>query len=106
MTQETLMAQGPVERNVREHIGYCPVCETNTPSLPNPAEGTCSYCMNHLMKACDSCANFKSARVGNLIVGMDRCKGAPDKREYDPRWARRNENLCGAGGAWAVFPNA
>jgi len=28
--------------------GYCPVCRRDRPSLPAPAEGTCSHCYNHL----------------------------------------------------------
>ena len=72
MNQEHMPAQGPVDVNVRERIGYCPVCETHRPSLPAPAEGTCAFCHNHLMKPCRECLNHDA--TGN---GEQRCKGSP-----------------------------
>lgn len=29
---------------------YCPVCRAYRPSLPEPAQGNCAYCYNHLLK--------------------------------------------------------
>lgn len=31
--------------------GYCPACHCNRESLPEPAEGTCVVCYNHLITA-------------------------------------------------------
>ena len=100
MNRETLPAQGPVDVNVREHIGYCPVCETNRPSLPKPAEGTCAYCYNHLMRACKECAHYSNPTGGDPV-----CSGG-NGPQYSAWFARRSEDHCGAAGIWAVFPNA
>ena len=95
------IAQGPVDVNVREHIGYCPVCETHRPSLPAPAEGTCAYCYNHLMKPCEDCANYRATKGGEPV-----CAGSPRAETWTAWFARRSDDHCGASGTWAVFPNA
>jgi len=82
---------------------FCPVCRTNRPSLPAPAEGTCAYCFNHLMKPCQDCTHYDSGLFGDTAIGTSSCGGAPDKRKYDWRYARQNEGLCGPGGHWADF---
>lgn len=79
---------------------WCPVCMTNRPSLPAPAEGNCAHCYNHLMKPCQECAHYYSGSIGGMQVGMPACKGDPEGRKYDWHWARRNEILCGSGGNW------
>ena len=104
MTTDSIAANGRVDRPVRE--AWCPVCLGNRPSLPAPAEGTCSHCYNHLMKPCQDCTHYYSGSIGEMHVGMPCCKGDPEGRKYDWNWARRNDNLCGSMGAWASFPNA
>ena len=86
-------------------LGYCPVCGTDTESLPEPAAGTCSRCFNHQMKSCRECENFVSSKIGGLSVGVDRCKGSPDGRWFDWHYARHSETKCGAGAKWGKFTN-
>jgi hypothetical protein len=41
----------------RPVMGWCPVCDGPSISLPEPAEGTCVYCFNHLMTLRDPFAD-------------------------------------------------
>jgi len=33
--------------------GWCPCCREETPSLPEPAQGTCAICFGHQTLSCD-----------------------------------------------------
>lgn len=90
---------GPVDRSVRERIGFCPVCMVDRPSIPAPAEGICAHCYNHLMKPCSDCSSYMHQDVVDPV-----CFGQ-DGHRYSALYARRHDDLCGAEGKWAVIPN-
>lgn len=87
-------------RAIQTVMGYCPVCETHRPSLPEPARGTCAHCYNHLLKPCRDCGHYQG-REGVEPV----CKGSPEGSTYAAWMARRNDSMCGALGQWAAFPD-
>lgn len=91
-----------VEQRVMERLGFCPVCLTERPSLPEPASGTCAYCHNHLMKPCSDCANHRTSGYGL----EPKCIGGVGRGMYAAWYARREDALCGSDGKWAVFHNA
>jgi hypothetical protein len=91
---------GQVERRFREREAWCPVCLCNRPSLPAPAEGPCAYCMNHLMRPCSDCANYRETSGGEPI-----CAGSPRSEMWTAWFARRSDDHCGAAHAWAAFSN-
>ena len=100
---ENTAVPGEDARQGMGHEGFCPVCLTHRPSLPEPAHGTCAYCYNHLMVPCQNCKHFYGGSIGGMHVGMPACNGSPNGRKYDFHWARRNDNLCGPEGKWAEF---
>ena len=61
--QQTITEAADGKSELTAGLGWCPCCHANTPSLPPPAEGSCSVCCNHQMKPC--VCTFSQRMVGD-----------------------------------------